>query len=63
MSSRSFTLANGLRFDLTSETFYKDEGVPGIGSFQSASARQDTLRVLNYLRITPDALLPEDWEG
>jgi outer membrane cobalamin receptor len=48
-------LPNGLRVDLASDTFFKDEGVPGIGSNQSRTASLDDLRSVNYLRVrAPD---------
>jgi len=46
------TVGDGVRLDLTSETFFKDQGVPGIGSNQSLTASFDNLRTLNYLRLT-----------
>jgi outer membrane cobalamin receptor len=50
---------DGLRVDLTSETFFKDQGLPGAGNRndlpQSASLRD--LRALNYLRATRPGLL------
>lgn len=46
------TVGDGIRLDLTSETFFKDQGVPGIGSNQSLTASFDNLRALNYLRLT-----------
>jgi outer membrane cobalamin receptor len=45
-------VADGVHLDLTSETFFKDQGVPGIGNNQSLSASLDNLRTLNYLRLT-----------
>ena len=45
-------VADGVRLDLTSETFFKNQGVPGIGSNQSLTASFDNVRALNYLRLT-----------
>jgi outer membrane cobalamin receptor len=45
-------VGDGMRLDLTSETFFKDQGVPGIGSHQSLTASFDSLRTLNYLRLS-----------
>ena len=45
------SIANGVRLDLTSETFFKNQGVPGIGSNQSDDASFSNLRALNYLRV------------
>lgn len=57
------TLRSGLRLELTSETFYKDEGVPGIGSFQARNASQKTLRSLNYLRLLAPEVLADGLDG
>jgi vitamin B12 transporter len=46
-----YTVAPGLRVDLTSDTFYKDQGVPGIGQHQSDTASLGDLRTVNYLRL------------
>lgn len=43
---------NDLRVDLTSEAFYKDQGVPGIGRSQSATASLRDVRSLNYATLT-----------
>ncbi len=51
------TLA-GVRAELTSETFFKDQGVPGIGSHQALDTSLSELRALNYLRLTPSGLMP-----
>ncbi len=48
-----------LRADLTSETFYKDQGVPGIGHFQSKDASLADLRSVNYLRLHSTQWLDE----
>ena len=50
-------LGSGLQLDLTSETFFKDQGVPGPGSPQALDASLSDLRSLNYLRVTRSALL------
>jgi outer membrane cobalamin receptor len=46
-----YTIAPGLRMDLTSETFYKDQGVPGISENQSHDASLNDLRTVNFLRL------------
>jgi len=46
-----YSIAPGLRLDLTSETFYKDQGVPGISLHQSPNASLSDLRTVNYLRL------------
>jgi outer membrane cobalamin receptor len=53
------SLGEGLRVDLTSELFFKDQGVAGIGSNQSRSASLAEFRSLNYLRLTPSSLLSD----
>jgi outer membrane cobalamin receptor len=58
-----YTFAGGLRVDLTSETFYKDQGVPGIGSFQSPTASLTQYRALNYLRFERNGLLDGDLDA
>jgi outer membrane cobalamin receptor len=50
-----YSIAPGLRADLTSETFFKDQGVPGIDENQSLTASLSGLRALNYLRLTSSA--------
>lgn len=47
----------GLRLDLTSETFFKDQGLAGVGSDQAEDAGLSTFRSLNYLRGTRAGLL------
>jgi len=53
-------LGSNLRLDLTSETFFKNQGVPGAADpNQSTNASSSDLRALNYLRLTSaDALAP-----
>ncbi len=46
-----------LRLDLTSETFFKDQGVPSIGSNQAIDSSLQKLRSLTYLRGTSEGLL------
>jgi len=41
-----------LRLDLTSEAFFKDQGVPGIGRNQSDTASLRDLRSLNYASLS-----------
>jgi iron complex outermembrane receptor protein len=57
----AWSSADGLRLDLTSEVFFKDQGLAGAGNRndlpQSASLRD--LRTLNYLRATRPGLLSE----
>jgi iron complex outermembrane receptor protein len=56
----STSIAGGLRLDLTSESFFKDQGVPGIGAFQSRTASLSDLRLLNSLRLDAGDLLAAD---
>jgi vitamin B12 transporter len=44
------------RVDLTQELYFKDQGVPGIGSRQSLTASFSSLRALSFLRLTRDGL-------
>ena len=53
------TLAPGLRLDFTSETFYKDQGVPGISQHQSDTASLGNVRTVNYLRLRSTQWLQE----
>jgi len=55
--------ASGLRTDLISETFYKHQGVPGIGTNQSLTASFTDLRALNALRVTSSATPQFDLAG
>jgi len=54
-----YSIAPELRADFTSETFYKDQGVPGIGENQSLSASLNDLRTVNYLRLRSTQWLTE----
>lgn len=45
-------IGDDLRFDFTSEGFFKDQGVPGLGRNQSDSASLDEMRTLNYAGLT-----------
>jgi vitamin B12 transporter len=54
-----YSIAPGLRVDLTSETFYKDQGVPGISQHQSDTASLGDLRTVNYLRLRSTQWLDE----
>ncbi len=51
------TLPNGLRLDLTSEAFFKDQGVPGPGNVQFPDPWLREWRALNYLRGGQEGLL------
>lgn len=44
-------VGDGLRMDLTSEAFFKDQGVPGIGRSQSQTASLRESRSLNYASL------------
>lgn len=44
-------LSPHLRLELTSETFFKDQGVPGIAPNDSPDASLANVRALNYLRL------------
>jgi iron complex outermembrane receptor protein len=54
-----YSLAPGWRLELTSETFFKNQGVPGIGQNQSLTAALSDLRSLNYLRVRSSQLLDD----
>lgn len=45
-------VGDDLRFDLTSEAFFKDQGVPGLGRNQSDTASLQEIRSLNYASLT-----------
>ena len=51
------SLASGARLELTSDTFFKDQGLPGNGDHQSPTASFRTIRALNDLRLSQDSLL------
>lgn len=44
-------IGSDIRFDFTSETFFKDQGVPGLGRTQSDTASLRELRSLNYATL------------
>ena len=46
-----YSLQPGLRLELTSETFFKDSGVPGLGFDPSLDSSFAELRALNYVRL------------
>ncbi len=52
-----YSLADGLRLDLTSETFFKDQGVPGKNFDQALESSLSHIRALNYLRLRHEGLL------
>ncbi|RMF93570.1 MAG: TonB-dependent receptor [Nitrospinota bacterium] len=55
-----YTLSNQAEIHFLSNLFYKDEGIPGIGNFQSTHASLTTLRSINNLRWRqPELFLPE----
>jgi len=54
-----YALAPGLRLDLTSDTFYKGQGVPGIETNQSPDASLNQTRAVNYLRLASTDLLAD----
>lgn len=53
------SFSSGLRVDIASDTFSKDEGVPGIGSNQSRTASFSDLRSVNYLRARAPTWSPQ----
>jgi vitamin B12 transporter len=51
------TFASGARLELTSDTFFKDQGLPGSGDVQSPTASFRATRALNDLRLSHGSLL------
>jgi outer membrane cobalamin receptor len=47
----AYAFSEHLRIDLTQDTFWKAQGVPGIGSRQSLDASFATVRSVSYLRL------------
>jgi len=59
LARAGFTLAPGLRLDLTSDTFYKGQGVPGIETNQSPDAALNQTRAGNYVCLASTDLLAD----
>jgi outer membrane cobalamin receptor len=55
--------AGGFDLDLTSETFFKDQGVPGPGNAQFTDPSLREWRALNYLRASRPGLLHGDLDA
>jgi len=49
-------LPSNMTLDISSDTFKKKQGIPGIGTYQSRRAELATLRNLSQLRLTKDSL-------
>ena len=56
----TYPLPGEWKLDLTSNTFYKDQGIPGVGNDQSLDSSLNTLRAVNFLRATNRQLLGGD---
>jgi iron complex outermembrane receptor protein len=58
----AYSMSPAVHLDFTSEFFFKDEGVPGVGNTQSLRASFREFRSLNYLRGTHVGLLAGNLE-
>ncbi len=53
-------LSSGYNLDVNIDTFTKDQGVPGIGSYQSEHARLKTFRNLSHFKLSKDDFIIQD---